>query len=348
MLADLVIDRAPEGLADAVRARIAAKAMPPGALGRLEDLAMALAVAERRADPVAEPAALLVFAGDHGIVAEGVSAWPQSVTAMMVEAFLSGGAAAAVFSRAVGARLLVCDAGVAGPLAPRTALAQAGIRPGTRNATREDALTPAEVEAALRFGAAEAERAVADGARVVALGEMGIGNTASAALVAAALLGREAAAFAGPGAGVGPEGLGPKRAALARAQARRPGRLAAADALAAFGGLEIAAMAGAMIGAASAGAAVVVDGFIAGAAALAATAARPELRPSLIFAHRSAEPGHAAILEALAADPLLDLGLRLGEGTGGLLALPLLRAAAAMLAEMATLAELGAGPAVAS
>ncbi len=346
MLGHLPIDPPPEGLEAAVRARIAAKAMPAGALGRLEDLAVALAVALRTERPEADPAALIVFAGDHGLVAEGVSAWPQEVTAAMVGAFLSGGAAAAVSARETGARLAVCDAGVAGPRAPRPGLVQAGIRAGTRNAAREDALTPAEVDAALAFGADQARRAVAEGARVLVPGEMGIGNTASAALVAAAILGRDAAELAGPGAGLGPAGLLPKRAALARAQARRPGRLAPADALAAFGGLEIAAMAGAMIGAASDGAAVLVDGFIAGAAALAACAARPELRAALLFAHRSAEPGHAPILGALGAAPCLDLGLRLGEGTGALLALPLLRAAAAMLSGMATLDEVVAAPTV--
>lgn len=343
MLDHLAIPAPVPGLAERVVDRIAGKAMPAGALGGLSELALALALAQNTETPSADPAQLLIFAGDHGLAAEGVSAWPQTVTALMVDTFLAGRAAAPVLARSVGAGVTVCDAGVAGPLAARPGLVQAGIRAGTRNAAHEDALTAEELWRALGFGAAIARDAVAAGARVIALGEMGIGNTASAALVGAALTGRDAADLVGPGAGVGPEGLAPKRAAVARAQARRPGPLAPETALAAFGGLEIAAMAGAAVGAGSAGAAVLVDGFIATAAVLAAVRARPDLRRACLFAHRGAEPGHAALLGALGAEPPLALGLRLGEGSGALLAIPLLRAAAAMLSEMASLAELGLG-----
>lgn len=341
ILPDLAIPTPDPGLAPKVQAAIDAKTKPPGSLGRIEALALAMALAQGTETPRADPARLLIFAGDHGIVAEGVTAWPQEVTAQMVANFLSGGAAAAVFARSVGAALTVADAGVATPLPEIPGLVRAGIRAGTRNAAREDALTAEEVAAALAFGADLAARAAGEGARVVALGEMGIGNTSSAALVADALTGLGLEALTGPGAGTGPGGVAGKRAILERARARRPGRLAGPDALAAFGGLEIAAMAGAAVGAASAGAVVLVDGFIATAAVAAALDARPELAPYLVYAHRGAEPGHGPLLDHLGAEPLLALDMRLGEGTGALLALPVLRAACAMLSEMATFESAG-------
>jgi nicotinate-nucleotide--dimethylbenzimidazole phosphoribosyltransferase len=343
MLSGLAIPPPSEGRRAAVAAALDAKAKPPGALGRLEALALDMAVAQDTGRPEAHPARLLIFAGDHGLVAEGVSAWPQAVTAAMVRAFLSGGAAACVLAREAGAAITVADAGVAAALPDAPGLVRAGIRAGTRNAAAEDALTPGEVASALDFGAGLAREAAAQGARVIALGEMGIGNSAAAALVAHAVGGIALGRLVGPGAGLGPGGLAAKHAVLARAAARRPGVMAPADALAAFGGLEIAAMAGALIGGASARAVVLVDGFIATAAALAALAARPEARPCCIFAHRGAEPGHGPLLDHLGAAPLLDLGLRLGEGTGALLALPVLRSACAVLAEMATLDDLGFG-----
>ncbi|MGF1445632.1 MAG: nicotinate-nucleotide--dimethylbenzimidazole phosphoribosyltransferase [Pikeienuella sp.] len=341
MLGELTIAGPVPGLVERVQARLDGKTKPLGALGRVEEIALAIAAAQGVENPVADPATCLLFAGDHGIVAEGVSAWPQEVTARMVETFLSGGAAASVLARSVGAELRVLDAGVATPIAGADRLARAEIRAGTRNAATEDALTPGEVAQALRFGAEAALAAVRDGARVIALGEMGIGNTATAALLASAVAGIALDRLVGPGAGQTPEGLAHKRAVLARALARRPGPLAPQDALAAFGGLEIAAMAGALIGGASAQAVVLVDGFIATAAALVALTARPEARRACLFAHRSAELGHAALLEHLEAQPLLGLEMRLGEGTGALLAVPLLRAAAAVLADMASLDAVG-------
>lgn len=330
-----------EGLEARVRRAIDDKTKPPGSLGRIEALALQMALAQRTERPVADPARLFIFAGDHGIVDEGVSAWPQEVTALMVGNFLSGGAAANVFARSAGCAVTVVDAGVAGALPDDPALVRFGIRRGTRNAAREDAMTLDDARAALEAGAALASGAVRDGARVVLLGEMGIGNTASASLLAHRLAGLDLALVTGPGAGLDRDGVARKRAVLTRAAARRPGPLSPMQALAAFGGLEIAGMAGALIGAASAGALVVVDGFIATAAALVALQARPEAAPYCVFAHRSAEPGHAALLDALEARPLLLLDMRLGEGTGALLALPLLRAACAMLAEMAKMDELG-------
>lgn len=336
MLSELRIAPPDARLRAEVQAAIDAKTKPPGSLGRIEALALQLALAQGTARPAADPARLLIFAADHGLVAEGVSAWPQAVTAQMVANFLAGGAAATVFARSVGCAVTVVDAGVATELPAHGELMRLGIRAGTRNAAVEDALTPDEARRALAAGADLAVAAARDGARAILLGEMGIGNTASATLIAHALAGLDLARVTGPGAGLDPAGVCAKRAVLARTAARRPGPLAPMEALAAFGGLEIAAMAGALIGAASAGAVCVVDGFIAGAAALVALRARPEAAPYAIFAHRSAEPGHAGVLEALGAKPLLDLDMRLGEGTGALLALPLMRAACAMLAEMAT------------
>lgn len=340
MLPDLSIPAPDEALRARVRAAIDAKTKPPGSLGRIERLAEQIAVAQGTEAP-STSARLFICAGDHGLVAEGVSAWPQEVTAAMVQNFVAGGAAANVFARTVGAEVTVVDAGIATPLAGAPGLIRAGIRAGTRNAALEDALTRAEVEAALAFGARLGQEAAGDGTRVIALGEMGIGNTATAALLTQALTGAPLAEIVGPGAGVGPGGIDAKRAILERTVARRPGRLSPAEALAAFGGLEIAVLAGILIGGAAASAVVVVDGFIASAAALAALGARPEAAHACIFAHRSREPGHRAILDALNADPLLDLDMALGEGTAALLALPLLTAAAAMLREMATFDSAG-------
>ena len=323
----------------ALRARLGGKAKPPGALGRIEDLAVELALIQRTATPGATRARLLVFAGDHGLNEDGVSAYPSAVTAAMVRTLLAGGASANSFARALGAEVFVVDAGVAEDLAPHPALIARKVRKSTRNAAREDALTAAEVDLALAHGA-DLGRGAED--EVLLLGEMGIGNSASAALVIHRLTGATLADCVGLGAGHDASGLARKQAVLEMAAARS----AAADphaVLRAFGGLEIAMMAGAVIGAAAVGKPVVVDGFICTAAALAAARLQPASREACLFAHRSAERGHGLALDALEARPLLDLGLRLGEGTGALLALPLLRAACAALNEGASLAEVLAG-----
>lgn len=336
MLEDLAIAPCDEALSGRVQAEIDAKTKPPGSLGRIEALARRMAVAQNTEHPAADPARLLLFAGDHGIVAEGVSAWPQEVTGQMVLNFLAGGAAANVFARACGAGITVIDAGLAQALPAHPDLVHAGIRAGTRNAAREDALTAKEVEAALRFGADQAAEAARLGAKVVALGEMGIGNTSSATLLAHAVERLDLAKLTGPGAGLDQEGIAHKREVLARAASRHRLPLDPMASLCAYGGLEIACMAGAVIGAAASRAVVLVDGFISTAAVLVALRARPEAEPYVVFSHRSEEPGHRLMLEALKARPLLDLDLRLGEGSGALLALPLLRAACAMLNDMAT------------
>lgn len=324
-----------------VQNAIDVKTKPPGSLGRIEDLALTLAGIQNTLQPSADPAELLLFAGDHGMVAEGVSAWPSEVTAQMVLNFLTGGAAANVFARTNGIGITIADAGIAGDIPDHPDLLRANIAKGTRNAMHEDAMTSGEVEAALAFGAQLAASKAKAGARVIALGEMGIGNTSSATLLAHAIEGIAIRELAGPGAGLDKKGLEKKISILELIAARRPARLTPRDALAAFGGLEIGAMAGALVGGASAGAAILVDGFIATAAALCALRARPDAASHVIFAHRSKEPGHRLMLEALGAEPLIDLDLRLGEGTGALLAFPLLRNACSMLRDMATFESAG-------
>lgn len=341
MLNELTISAPDPEIGARVQAEIDIKTKPPGSLGRIEALAHQMALAQNTVEPSADPAHLIIFAGDHGMVQAGVSAWPSEVTAQMVLNFLAGGAAANAFADASDARLWVADAGVMADLPNHPQLHRADIRRGTRNAIEEDALTADEVELALAFGADLAGQVVKDGARVLALGEMGIGNTASAALIAHAIDGLDLVGLTGPGAGLDPDGVTRKHELLSQATARRPGPLSPMDALRAFGGLEIAAMAGAMIAGAANRIVVLVDGFIATAAALSVVRARPEIAPYLVFAHKSHEPGHALILDALQVDPLLSLDMRLGEGTGALLAVPLLRAATKMLAQMATFDSAG-------
>ena len=339
-MADYEIAPVSEDLRTRVQGMIDAKTKPLGSLGQIEKLALNLALSQHTEEPGARTT-LLLCAGDHGVVAEGVSAWPSEVTAQMVLNFLHGGAAANVFARAAGAEIRIIDAGVSSPLPDDAKLLRAGIRAGTRNMLKEDALTPDEVEAALAFGGDCAADAVANGADVIALGEMGIGNTSSAALLAHVVTGATLEELVGAGAGLDAAGVVKKIEVLKACRARRPGKLEPLDALAAFGGLEIAVMAGAIIGAASSQATVLVDGYISTAAALMAVEARPECRPYLVFAHESFESGHVDMLAHMDADALLDLDLRLGEGTGALLAAPLLKAAAAMLAEMATFESAG-------
>ena len=324
-----------------VQQAIDIKTKPPGSLGRIERLALQMAVAQGTLEPKADPACLLLFAGDHGLVEAGVSAWPSEVTAQMVLNFLSGGAAANVFARSNGIDIQVVDAGVVGELPDHPELIRANIRKGTRNALNEDALTLEEVAAALSFGAKLATEKVTSGCKVIALGEMGIGNTSSASLITHALEEIDLETLTGPGAGLDGEGVSRKLEVLKQTAARRPAPLSPKDALSAFGGLEICMMAGALIGAAQANAIVLVDGFIASSAALAALRMEPELKGNVVFAHKSKEPGHKSMLEAMDAEPLIDLDLRLGEGSGALLAFPLLRNACAMLNEMATFESAG-------
>ena len=329
-------------LDDAIRRTIDSKTKPLGALGSIESLAGQIARIQGTLRPSLHRCRLTLFAGDHGIAHEGVSAYPQAVTRQMVANFLAGGAAANVFARANGVDLRVVDAGVAGGPIDAPELISRRIAAGTRSSAVEAAMTADECEAALRAGDELGTRVEADAA---AFGEMGIANTSSATLVAHKLTGAGLDALTGRGTGLDDDGLARKHAVLARAAARTPARLDARDALREYGGFEIVMMAGAMIGAARAGAVVLVDGFIASVAALAATGLAPALRDYLVFAHRSAEQGHRTVLEAIGARPLLDLDMRLGEGTGALLAWPVLKCAAAMMSEMASFESAGvSGP----
>ena len=330
-------------LDDAIRHAIDSKTKPIGALGVVEDLAAQIARIQGTLTPRLERCRLTLFAGDHGIADEGVSAYPQAVTRQMVANFLAGGAAANVFARANGVDLQVVDAGVAGDPMDAPGLVARRIAGGTRNFAVEPAMTAEQCEAALEAGDELGGKCIA--ADAAAFGEMGIANTSSATLIAHKLTGAALDALIGRGTGLDDDGVARKRAVLARAAARTADRLDARAALAEYGGFEIVMMTGAMIGAARAGAVVLVDGFIASAAALAGVGLSPALRDYLVFAHRSAERGHRTVLEALDARPLLDFDMRLGEGTGALVAWPVLKCAAAMLSEMASFESAGvSGP----
>lgn len=314
---------------------------PPGSLGRLEEIALVLAAMQGREKPQLKQPAITVFAADHGIVAEGVAAFPQAVTQQMLANFVAGGAAISVLARELGARLEVVDVGT---LATATiaGVVDARVGPGTANFARAPAMRADQLAECLEQGRQAVQRALAAGADLFIGGEMGIGNSTAAAAVSCALLGLPGAALAGPGTGLDAHGVAHKAAVVDRALALHG--LAdgdAPEALRCVGGFEIAALAGAYIAAAQAGRPVLVDGFITTAAALAACRMHPGVRDWLIFAHASAEPGHAHLLAALRARPLLQLDMRLGEASGAASALPLLRLACALHAGMATFAEAG-------
>jgi nicotinate-nucleotide--dimethylbenzimidazole phosphoribosyltransferase len=331
-----------QALVAATRARIDGKAKPPGSLGRIEDLAVQLGMIAYPGDPRGDNAVLLVFAGDHGLTQEGVSQYPSAVTVAMVKTYLAGRASANAFAAASGVGIRVVDAGVDAELPAHPDLIDAKIRKGTANAAREPAMTMQQACDALTKGCALAIAEIDAGADMLALGEMGIGNTASSALLVHRLAPAPLDDCIGVGAGQDDPGMARKRAAIAKAAARSHAR-SPLDVLAEFGGLEIAMMAGAVLGAASKRRPVVIDGFISSAAALAAVRLCPAARDYCVFAHRSAEKGHDLVLAALGAKPLLDLGLRLGEGTGALLAIPLVRAAARLLTDVADLSDVLAG-----
>jgi nicotinate-nucleotide--dimethylbenzimidazole phosphoribosyltransferase len=321
---------------------------PPGSLGRLEDLAVRLAGTQQTLAPRSRPRRMVLFAADHGVVAEGVTAWPAAVTHQMVQNIAAGGAASSVLARTTGTDLRIIDVGTLGPdLGNVPGYACRKVRAGSRNLAREPALTSAEFERALSVGREQALLAATDGMSVVAAGEMGIGNSTPASCLTALLAEVPVEEAVGRGAGADDEILARKRAVVAAAVEAQRGNLQVepAGAIAAVAGLEIAALTGFFMAAADLGLTVALDGYIATAAALAAERLRPGTAASMIAAHRSAEPGHAAALGRLGLEPFLDTwGMRLGEGTGALLVLPLLDAAAAILAEMATFESAGIEP----
>lgn len=315
---------------------------PRGALGRLESLSIQLAGMTGQTVPRLAHKVVLVMAGDHGVAAEGVSAYPQSVTGQMVLNFLAGGAAINVLARQNNVRVVVADLGVAAPLPRRPGLVDAKIGAGTANLAHGPAMSREQAQRALQAGAELAAREIAAGLDILGVGEMGIGNTTPAAAVAAALTGQDPAQVVGRGTGLDDAALAHKvdivRQALA---ANRPDPNDGLDLLAKVGGFEIGGLAGAMLAAAAQRRPVMVDGFITTAAAMIAVTLNPALKPYLIAAHRSAEPGHDAMLAWLGLEPLLDLGMRLGEGTGAVLGMGLADAAGRILAEMATFGEAG-------
>lgn len=323
------------------------KTKPRGSLGRLEDLACRLAgIRGTERIERLEPA-IVVCAADHGIAAEGVSAFPQEVTGQMLRNFAAGGAAVCVLARQAGARLVVADVGVLDPV-DDPAVLDMRVRSGTANAAEGPAMTDAEMSRAVVSGIELADSLARDGVGVVALGEMGIANTTAASALTAALLRSAPDGLCGRGTGLDDAGLERKRAAVWRAlEANCVSPRDPLGAVAGVGGLEIAALVGVVLGCAANRIPVVMDGFITSAAALAAVCVDTRASATLIASHRSPEPGHRLILRALDREPLLDLGLRLGEGSGAALALPIVAAAVAVLSDMASFEEAGvsnAGP----
>lgn len=313
---------------------------PAGSLGRLEALAIQLAALQGRERPTLENLWIAIFAGDHGVVAEGVSAYPQAVTGQMLGNFVHGGAAIGVLAAELDAALEVIDLGTALPLEPLPGVRHLQVGAGTRNLAREPAMTDAQALISLQAGRDSLLRAHAMGCELFIGGEMGIGNTSAATALACWLLDCPPAELAGPGTGLDAAGVAHKVRVIEAALAlHRPQIGEPLGALVHLGGFEIAALVGAYLAAAQQGVAVLVDGFICSVAALLAVRLNPGCRDWLLFAHRGAEPGHARVLQALAAEPLLELGLRLGEGSGAALAVPLLRLACALHGRMATFAE---------
>lgn len=341
-LNDQQIEPLDRSLEPKFRVLIDGKAKPLGSLDRLEDLAVQLGLIWHPQPPRTERAAVFVFAADHGIAAEGVSLYPASVTGAMVATYLAGRAAVNAFAKAVGVDVHVVDAGVDADIPAHPRLIDAKIRRCSRNAARESALTSQETRDCLTQGAAIVAASIDAGTDVVAIGEMGIGNTTSAALLMHRLAPAPLADCVGAGAGLDAAGIA-RKLAVAEKAAARSGATSPLDVLAEFGGYEIAMMAGAVLGSAGRRRPVIIDGFIATVAALVAVRLQPAARGYCVFSHRSAERGHSLLLEALGAEPYLDLGLRLGEGTGAVMAVPLLRAAVAILTEMADLSDVLAG-----
>ena len=344
----LIADIANPQLTQALQHKLDHKTKPLGSLGRLEQLALRLGQIQGTASPDLQQPQMVVFAGDHGLAARGVSAFPSDVTWQMVENFLAGGAAVSVLARQHGLALTVVDCGVARDIAPRAAvpgqpqLLVRKVAAGTQDASIGPAMTPAQCAQALHNGM-DVVRGLPGNALL--LGEMGIGNTSVASLLLARLCGVSLEDCTGAGTGLDAGGVARKRAVLAQALAANEGAVNPLDALAALGGFEVATLVGAVLQASSERRVIVVDGFITSAAVLVAARLQPHVLQRCVFAHGSAEPGHAHMLAHLLPgqqpQPLLDLGLRLGEGSGAALAWPLLQSACAVLREMASFEAAG-------
>ncbi len=326
----------------AALARQATLTKPLGSLGRLEALSVQLAAVSGQARPSVARKAIIVMAGDHGVAAEGVSAYPAEVTPQMVLNFVHGGAAINVLGRQANARVVVVDVGVAADLPSLPGLVLRKVAHGTQNMARGPAMSRQQAEAALSVGVEVVQAEIAKGLDLVATGDMGIGNTTPSAAIVAVITGRPVAQVTGRGTGVDDAALTRKVATIERALAvNQPDPKDALDVLSKVGGLEIAGLAGVILGAAAQRVPVVIDGFISGAAALIAAGLRPEVKPYLIAAHQSVEIGHRAALNWLGLRPVFELDLRLGEGTGAALAFHVIEASARLLNEMATFADAG-------
>lgn len=314
---------------------------PIGSLGRLESIAIELAEMTGDDFPEVTPPAAIVFAADHGITDEGVSAYPKEVTAQMVTNFLQGGAAMNIFCDQINALFTIVDVGVAEHI-EHEQLTSEKVRHGTRNFYREDAMTEEEAITALRIGKKEVEKMIAKGAKSVIVGEMGIGNTSAASAIIAVATGQPIETIIGPGTGLSTEGMQHKARILKEAlQNRNPDINDSIDILKKVGGYEIAAMAGAMLEAAKNELPIIVDGLICTSAALIAKGINKRVTDYMFIGHRSLEPGHDGALASLQKEPLLDLQLHLGEGTGAALAFPLIESAVNMLRRMATFQDAG-------
>jgi len=326
----------------AARARQDTLTKPLGSLGRLEDISVLLAGIFGQPIPQIRRKSIILAAGDHGVVAEGVSAYPQEVTPQMVYNFLRGGAAINVLSRHAGANIVILDAGVAADLAPHPLLRSAKVGKGTANMAVGPAMTRTQAIQCLETGIDAAKEQIAEGADLIACGDMGIGNTTPSSAITSVITGADPEVTTGRGTGLDDAALQHKVEVVRRAIAvNRPDPNDGLDVLAKVGGFEIGVLAGAMLGTAASSRPVVVDGFICGAAALIAWTISPDAGGYFIASHQSVEPGHRIALQAMELHPLLNMGMRLGEGTGAALAMHIIEAAARCLAEMATFAEAG-------
>ncbi len=315
---------------------------PPRSLGRLEEIAAQMARVQGTDRPNVDRKAILLMAGDHGVVAEGVSPYPQDVTWQMVANFIAGGAAINQIAASVGAEVVVYDVGVAKDLSEMPGIEHVNVAHGTANMAEGPAMSREQCAEAVLVGVEAAREACERGVTLLGTGEMGIGNTTAAAALTAAFTGASPHDVVGRGTGLDDDGVAHKAEVVARAlKVNEVDALDALGVLAAVGGLEIAALAGVVIGAAECGVAVVSDGFISGAATLAAIRLCPAARDYVIPSHLSVEPGHAVLLDALGLDPVFDLDMRLGEGTGAALAMGVIDAACAMMSGMATFGEAG-------
>lgn len=334
-----------QSLAPAAQAHLDNLTKPQGSLGRLEELALQLSLVQGGQAPKADPARVYTVAGDHGVVAEGVSLFPQEVTRQMVLNFLNGGAGINVLAKTAGAELFVVDAGCLGPdFDEHPQLIRGKVAPGTANLATGPAMRVDQCLKALLLGVELADHAQAEGVRVLGTGDMGIGNTTPSTALYCAYLGLDPAAMTGPGTGLDKQGVNRKVEVIKRGLAANAAVIARGDALeilAALGGYEIACLAGLILGGAKNRQFVCVDGFISTAACVAAWKLAPAVADYFVLAHASAEPGHRLAVEKMGKKPLLDLGLRLGEGTGAAVCMFLLRSAAAIYNDMASFAQAG-------